>query len=271
MKFADLHLHTNFSDGTFTPHELVEEAKRAQLSCIGLTDHDSVSGVEPVIKEAGSDLEVIPGVELTAEVNTNEIHILGYFIDVRSEALERELVKIRKRRISRVHEMIDKLKEHGIQLDAQEVFAIAGEGSVSRLHIARVMLTRGIISNIPEAFSRFIGNKGCAYVGRFSLTAEDAIKIIIDAGGISVLAHPHSLRCDELIPSFVKAGLRGLEAYYPEHSQAVRRYYEEVAQKYGLLVTGGSDCHGMAKPGISVGCIRIPYDIVEALKKEKYG
>lgn len=271
MKTADLHLHTNFSDGTFTPAELVDAAKKAGLSCMSLTDHDCTAGVEPVIEAAGSDIEVIPGVELTSETNSFEIHVLGYFVDVHSEALAKELKRIRDRRTSRVYEILDKLKQKNASLDASDVFAVAGHGTVSRLHIARAMLAKGIVSSVSEAFSRYIGNEGPAYVGKFSLPTESAIRVIIDAGGIAVLAHPYSQRCDELIPGFIKAGLRGLEAYYPDYSAAVRRYYIELAEKYGLLVTGGSDCHGSAKAGISVGCVRLPYEFVERLKREKYG
>jgi predicted metal-dependent phosphoesterase TrpH len=294
MKLADLHLHTNFSDGTLSPQELVEEAKKAGLSCISVTDHDSVSAIKPIQEILSDSLEFISGIELTAElhsvrdktimvsddcrrqsisngVNSKEIHILGYFINPDSLSLTQELKKINEIRKRRVHDILEKLKTLGVNLEPKDVFDIAGQGSVGRLHIARAMLVKGIISNIYEAFSKYIGNGGPAYVGKFSLTPDQAIELIREAGGISVLAHPYSSGCDEWITSFIKAGLRGIEVYYPEHSEAIRHYYLGIAEKYGLLVTGGSDCHGTAKPDIKVGSVSIPYELVEKLKEARNG
>jgi predicted metal-dependent phosphoesterase TrpH len=271
MKLADLHLHTYFSDGTFSPEQLVEEAKKAGLFCISVTDHDSLSGIEPVKEIAADSLEVISGIELSSEINTSEIHILGYFIDSDSSALNSKIEELSAIRKRRAYDILEKLKGLGVNLDLEEVFKISAGGSVSRLHIAKAMLDKGIISHINEAFTRYIGNKGPAYVGTFSLTPQDAIRLIKDAHGIPVLAHPYISNCDELIPSFVKAGLRGLEAYYPEHSESVVRYYLKLAERYGLLLTGGSDCHGTTKPNVKVGKINIPYELVEKLKQEKYG
>jgi len=271
MKLADLHLHTFFSDGTFSPEELVERAKKAGLSCIAITDHDIISGIAPAQKIAADSLEVISGIELSAEINSKEIHVLGYFIDTQSLRLQKEIEKINIIRRERVFEMVDKLNKMGVNLEAEDVFKVAGQGSVSRLHIAMAMVSKGNVSNIYEAFSRYIGNKGPAYVGKFSLTPEDAFGLIREAKGIAVLAHPQASNCDELIPSFVKAGLRGLEVYYPEHSESTVNRYLQLAGKYNLLVTGGSDCHGQFKPDVSVGKVSIPYELVERLKKERYG
>lgn len=269
MKLADLHLHTYFSDGTSSPEQLVEEAKKAGIFCISITDHDNVSGIEPAKEAAVDSIEVIPGIELSAEINLREIHILGYFIDPNYPRLQEEIKEINSIRRKRVYEILDKLRKLGIDLNPQDVFNVAGKGSVSRLHIARAMLAKGKISNIYEAFSRYIGNKCPAYVGKFSLTPEGAIKLIKEAKGIAVLAHPLSSNCDELLPSFIKAGLMGLEVYYPEHSEVVIRYYLQIANKYGLLVTGGSDCHGSAKPEVTVGKVNIPYELVEKLKNAR--
>jgi predicted metal-dependent phosphoesterase TrpH len=270
-KLADLHLHTYFSDGTFSPAQLVEEAKKAGLCCIAVTDHDCVLGIGPTIECAGSSLEVIPGIELTAEIDSNELHILGYFIDRDSPPLLAELIQINEIRKNRVHEILDKLKKLGVNLDPQDVFSIAGQGSVGRLHIARAMYNKGIVSNIYEAFNRYIGNKGPAYVGKFSLIPQEAIKLILEAKGVPVLAHPHNSACDEFIPSFVRAGLKGLEVYYPEYSEPIISYYLQIANKYGLLLTGGSDCHGDAKPDVKLGKISIPYGLVEKIKEQRNG
>lgn len=267
-KLADLHLHTHFSDGTFSPEQLVEEAKKASLSAIAVTDHDCVLGINPAKDAANGALEIIPGIELSAEIDSNEIHILGYFIDQNFPPLVTELVKINEIRRNRIYDILDKLRKLGIDLDPQDVFNIAGRGSVSRLHIARAMFNRGVISNIYEAFARYIGNDGPAYVGNFSLTPKEAIQLILAAKGVPVLAHPHNSSCDELIPGFVRVGLKGLEVYYPEYSEVITRYYLQIANKYGLLVTGGSDCHGDAKPDVKVGKVSIPYELVEKLKQQ---
>lgn len=268
-RLADLHLHTKFSDGTFSPEQLVAQAKLAGLCCIAVTDHDCISGIEPTIQAAGDSLEIIPGIELTAEINSNEIHILGYFIDQNSSVFKIELDKIIEIRRKRVYEILEKLKELGVDLEPEDVFGIAGEGSVGRLHIARAMVNKGIIFNIYEAFSKYIGNKGPAYAGKFSLTPQDAIKLILESKGVPVLAHPHNSNCDELIPGFVKAGLKGLEIYYPEYSDVVKRYYLQIADKYGLVATGGSDCHGDAKPDVKVGKVSVPYELVEKIKEQR--
>lgn len=266
MKLADLHLHTYFSDGTFSPAQLVEAAKKAGLFCIAVTDHDTVAGIGPAREAAADSLEVVAGIELTSEINSNEIHILGYFIEQNSSRLKSELDKIYGIRRNRAYDILEKLKKMGVDLDPQEVFDISGQGTVSRLHIARAMLAKGIISNIYEAFSKYIGNKGPAYVGKFSLTPQDAIKLILEIKGIPVLAHPYNSGCDELITGFVKAGLKGLEVYYPEYPDSVVNYYSQLANKHGLLMTGGSDCHGTAKPDVNVGKVSIPYELVEKLK-----
>jgi predicted metal-dependent phosphoesterase TrpH len=255
-RLADLHLHTIFSDGTFSPEQLVEQSNIAGLCCIAVTDHDCISGIKPTKQAAGDSLEVIPGIELTAELDSNEIHILGYFIDGESAVFKAELDKIIEIRIKRVYEILDKLKALNVDLQPQDVFGIAGQGSVGRLHIARAMVNKGIISNIYEAFSKYIGNKGPAYVGKFSLTPQAAIKLILEARGVPVLAHP---------------GLKGLEVYYPEYSEIVTDYYLQVAAKYDLLVTGGSDCHGDAKPDVKVGKVSIPYELVEKIKEQRDG
>lgn len=270
MKTADLHLHTYFSDGTWSPAELVEEAKKAGIACIGITDHDCVSAIAPAIRAAHGDIEVVAGVELTSEIGGNEVHMLGYCIDTHSPLLKKELTRMQERRVNRVHDILGKLKEQGVELAAQEVFDMAGKGSVSRLHIAQAMFKKGIVASIPEAFGRFIGNKSPAYVGKFNLTTHEAIELIGKCKGVAVLAHPAISNCDELMPGFVEAGLAGLEAYYPEHSPTITRYYVEMAQKYNLLVTGGSDCHGKAKPGIEVGTVRIDYELVEKLKERAH-
>lgn len=270
MKFADLHLHTVFSDGTYTPLSLIAKSKKAGLSAIAVVDHDTVEGVAPVMQIASEEkLEVLPGIELTAEYEGSEIHILGYLIDPKDKTLLGRLENLRKIRIERAYKIVDKLNGLGLALKPEKVFDIAKEGTVSRLHIARAMVKEGISSSVFEAFQKYIGDRCPAYVLGFRISPEEAIKLIKDAGGIPVLAHPYTLNNDELILKFIDWGLEGLEIYYPEHSQAMINFYLGLAKKYNLLITGGSDCHGAAKPEVRIGSVKVPYELVEKLKIAK--
>lgn len=270
MKFADLHLHTVFSDGTYTPEELIREAFSLGLSAVAVVDHDTVAGIAQVC-QAGllSGIEVLPGIELTAEYKSREIHILGYLIDYKSKSLIEKLDVLYKNRFERVYKIIDKLKTVGVSLEAKSVFDIVKQGTPGRLHIARAMVKDGLVSSIGQAFYKYIGDKSGAYVLGFKLSPGEAIKLIKDAGGVPVLAHPYSAKCDEFIPQLVDFGLMGLEVYYPEHSQAMINFYLGLAKKFNLLATGGSDCHGDAKPEVKIGSVKIPYNLVEELKAAK--
>lgn len=268
MKFADLHLHTNFSDGTYTPEELISGALREGLSAISVTDHDTVAGIVPSIKAGDlQGIEVIPGIELTAEYEGMEIHLLGYALDYHNSALLAKLDTLKENRVQRIYKIVGKLNELGVKLTPESVFAIGGSGTVGRLHIARAMIKAKLVGSVGEAFKRYIGDRCPAYVCGFRLAPAEAIKLIKDSGGIPVLAHPYTVSRDELISLFVDWGLRGLEAYYPEHSQSMTNFYLDLAKKYNLLVTGGSDCHGTAKPDVKIGAIKIPYELVEKLKQ----
>lgn len=267
-KFADLHLHTLFSDGTYSPEALVEEAAKNGLAAIAVVDHDTVEGVASAIEQGrAKQVEVLPGLELSAEYDGLEVHLLGYLIDYQKEDLLVRLADLKKKRVERVYKILERLKEYaGIDLDASCVFKIAA-GTVGRLHIARAMVAAGKVSSQAEAFKKYIGDKCPAYFAGFKFSPKEAIKLIKDAGGVAVLAHPYSLHRDELIPEFVDCGLGGLEVYYPEHSQGMVNFYLELAKKFALLVTGGSDCHGLAKPEVKIGSVKIPYELVEKLKQ----
>jgi predicted metal-dependent phosphoesterase TrpH len=270
VKFADLHLHTFFSDGTYSPEELVSESAKAGLSAIAVVDHDTVEGIRPVLKEAGKKaIEIIPGIELTAEDDGSEIHILGYFVEYERKDFLEKLDILKKNRVDRIHKIINKLNELGMDLKAQDVFDIARCGTAGRLHVARAMVKAGVVGSTAEAFQKYIGDKGPGYVCGFRFNPQEAIKLIRDVGGISVLAHPYILSNDELVPKYVDYGIMGLEVYYPEHTQSMVNFYLRLAQKYNLLVTGGSDCHGRAKPDVRIGSIKIPYELVEKLKEAK--
>ncbi len=270
MKFADLHLHTLYSDGTYTPDQVASAAGRAKLSCISVCDHDTVEAIDPVIAAASlKGIEVIPGIELSAEIEGAEVHILGYYIDHKNKTLLEKLALLRQSRIERIHKMVEKLKEFDIDLDPEAVFCLAQGGTVGRLHLARALVKEKAVDTLGEAFRKYIGDKSPAYVSGFRFTPRQAIELITNAGGVAVLAHPYSVRDDALIPQFVASGLKGLEVFYPEHTQSMINFYLGLAKQYHLWVTGGSDCPGTAKPDVQIGLIHLPYEYVEALKEAR--
>ncbi len=267
IKFADLHVHTTCSDGTYTPAQLVKEAVARGVSALAIVDHDTVGGIAEAVEQArGTDLEIIPGVELTAQYENQEVHILGYFLDYRDETLLKQLKLIQLSRVERVYKIIKNLNAEGLELDPQVVFDISGEASVGRMHIARALVKGGFVGSTSAAFNKYIGDRCPAYVCGFSLSVPEAIKLIRGAGGVAVLAHPYLLRNDALIAEFAGQGLEGIEVYYPEHSQGMINFYLELADKLKLLVTGGSDFHGSLKPDIKLGMIKVPMELVEKLK-----
>lgn len=267
-RFADLHLHTLYSDGTYTPEELISESLKCGLSAISVVDHDTVEGLAPVIQAAKTKgIEVIPGIELSAEYEGFEIHILGYFIDHEDRELIERLDNLKKNRIDRVYKIVEKLKDMGVILNPKTIFDLSKQGTVGRLHIARAMVAEGKVSSVFEAFRKYIGDKSPAYVLGFKFSPQEAIKLIKDSGGLPVLAHPYSINNDEFIIKFIEFGLMGLEVYYPEHSQSMINFYNNLAVKYNLFVTGGSDCHGKAKPEVKIGSMKVPYELVERMKE----
>ena len=270
MKFADLHVHTSCSDGTYTPAQLVKEGLKRGVSALAIVDHDTTEALSEAIAQArGEDLEIIPGVELTAQHENQEIHILGYFLDYRNKELQEKLKLVQLNRIERVYKIIENLEGLGLKLNPQTVFNISGKATVGRMHIARALVMDGLVSTTAEAFRKYVGDRSPAYVLGFRLSVPEAIKLIHSTGGVAVLAHPYMLHNDELITEFTGYGLEGIEVYYPEHSQAMVNFYLDLAKKLNLMVTGGTDFHGSAKPQIKLGMIKIPLDLVEKLRLAK--
>ena len=269
MKFADLHVHSYFSDGTFSPQDIVSEALKRGLSCISITDHDTVEAI-PIARQSGADkLEVVPGIELTAESGGQEIHILGYLIEYDDPGFLKMLKEMQSVRIKRIYEICKKLKKLGVGIEPEEIFSLSSKGSVGRLHVARALHEKGHVFSLADAFYRYIGDKGPAYVGKFKMTPKEAIGWILKVKGIPVLAHPNTLSDNAVIADFVKAGIMGIEAIYPEYSEYQTNEFIKIAEKYNLLITGGSDCHGMAKEDVHLGKIKLPYEYVEKLKEAK--
>lgn len=265
--FVDLHLHTNFSDGTYTPEELASQAARQQLAAIALTDHDTVEGCERAANACKAlEIEFIPGTELTAEHNDNEIHILGYFLDTQNEKLLSEIAKFQAVRQKRIYEMVARLNELNVPLRSEDVFALANCRSPGRPHVARALVKAGLCGSLDEAFERFLKKHRPAWVPKAKISALVAIELIHQANGLAIMAHPGLNRSDEVIPELVESGLDGIECFHTKHSTATSEHYLEIADKFNLLVTGGSDCHGLSKGKPLIGTIKLPYQHVEKLK-----
>jgi predicted metal-dependent phosphoesterase TrpH len=267
-RFADLHLHTNFSDGTYTPEELAGQAARFRLSTVALTDHDTVEGCARMAAAcAHAGLEFIPATELTAELDGNELHLLGYFVDTRNPGLLKEMAKFQAVRQNRVREMVARLNQLNIPLQADAVFAIANCRSPGRPHVGRALVQGGFCASMDEAFERFLKKNRPAWVPKFKISALDAMELIHQAGGLAVMAHPGLNRTDEIIPELVEAGLDGLEVFHTKHTASQAGHYVRLAKEFNLLVTGGSDCHGLSKGKPLIGTVKLPGEYVEQLKR----
>ncbi|MGN6552272.1 MAG: PHP domain-containing protein [Verrucomicrobiota bacterium] len=265
--FADLHLHTNFSDGTYTPEELVAQAARNKLSAIALTDHDTVEGcerAEAACRAAG--IEFIAGSELTAEQSENEIHILVYFLDTHNPKLLSEIGIFQTVRQDRIREMVARLNQLKVPLKVEDVFALANCRSPGRPHVARALVKARLCSSLDEAFERFLKKDRPAWVPKAKMSARAAIELIHQANGLAVMAHPGLNRSDEVIPDLVEAGLDGIECFHTKHPPSTAEHYLQIAARFGLLVTGGSDCHGMSKGRPLIGTVKLPYERIEKLK-----
>jgi len=269
-KCADLHIHTTASDGTFSPRRVVQEAIKKGIHAIAITDHDTVQGIPETI-QAGKDMnvEVIPGVELATDEGGVEVHILGLFIDWENKTLQDILKHLSAQRISRMKKMISKLAQFGMNIKFEEVSELAKGGIIGRLHLAQVMKKKGYVEYIAKAFNKYIGDRKACYVQRYKLSSEETISLIHRVGGISIIAHPMLLHRDDIIIDLIKKGLDGIEAFYHHQTKETAEHYEKLAKDYGLLVTGGSDCHGDAKDQVLMGSVKIPYEYVERLKEYK--
>jgi len=264
---VDLHAHSTASDGELTPAELVRYAHARGLSALALTDHDSVDGIDAALAAArGTALEIIPGVELSCDVPQTEVHVLGYFVDWRAPAFEAMLVKFREGRYGRAEKMVKKLTALGAPISFERVKQIAGDASIGRPHVAQALVEAGHVATISEAFDRYIGRTGPAYVERFRLTPEDAVALILRAGGVPVLAHPRDVT--HFIEPLVKVGLIGLEAQYGRYDEVTRADLVRWAKRYDLIVTGGSDFHGLNRMAnlSNLGDVDVPREVVDQLR-----
>ena len=268
-RYIDLHAHSVCSDGVDTPEELVARARTAGLCALAITDHDAVEGVERARRVSPRDLEIVSGVELSARDGASDVHVLGYCFDPGNRALLSYLETFRSHRLSRAEGIVRKLNDLGVPLELEAVIAQARDArtSIGRPHVARALVESRQVDTVQDAFTKYLGNHAPAYVPKVLFTVEDAIRIIHDAGGVAVLAHPGSLRRDELIPGFIESGLDGLEVIHPDHNETGRRFYGQLASKYGLITTGGSDYHGPRPDRCGLGGMKVPHRHLADLKR----
>jgi len=265
---ADLHLHTNASDGQYRPAELVELARKFDV--IAITDHDTTEGVAPAQQAALAQgaPAVIPGIELSAEDEDGDVHMLGYYVDIHNTEFQTTLTRFRDNRYRRAQLMLEKLAAMNMPLQWDRVEAIANGGAIGRPHIARAMLEAGYVESVKDAFNRFISNDGPAYVARTRLSPEESVALIHSAGGVAVLAHPGLLKdYRAMLLRLIAVGLDGVEVNHPSNSEAVRLDLRGIATSTSLIMTGGSDFHGPnVKPDIQIGMVSPPDGAVDALK-----
>jgi len=268
-KFVDLHIHTSASDGLIPPEKVVEIAKEAGLSAIAIADHDTIDGIFKAKEKADElQIELVPAVELSISHKGSDFHILGYLIDYEDGDFRKKIEKFREERLQRGEKMVQKLNEMGINLSIDGVRAIAQNSSVGRPHLADALLKGEYVNTYQEAFARYLGYHAPAYVPKKYLTPQEGLDLIHSVKGVAVLAHPGITKRDELIPDFISLGLDGLEAYHSQSDPATVKYYRNLADKFGLIYTGGSDCHGR-KEKILIGTIKVPYRCLEKLRKIK--
>lgn len=278
----DLHIHSNASDGTFSPTDILSTARAMQLAAIAITDHDTLDGAKEAQRSGiAPSVEFLTGVEISAASPpsiapaASSLHILGYGIDLENSELNQTLAILQQARKDRNPAILARLGELGMPIDPDEIHQLVGDGQIGRPHIARVMVNKGFAADINDAFDRYLGHGKPAYVEKFRISCRKAIEIIRLAGGLPVLAHPYLLglsdvrRLDQLLRELGQMGLQGLEVYYPEHPAEFVPQYEKLARKHNLLLTGGTDFHGGLNPqvqmGIGTGNFHVSYRLYEKL------
>jgi 3',5'-nucleoside bisphosphate phosphatase len=275
----DLHCHSTFSDGSLTPEQLIDEAAQIGLTALALTDHDTTAGL-PRFLAAAADKPVraVPGVELSVDCSSGVMHMLGYWMDLSNPELLRQMEWIRDGRTMRNRSMLEKLNALGFAMTWDEVAACAGEDVVGRPHFGQVMIQKGYAKDKNEAFDKWLGDGKPGYADRPRLTAEVAVALIRQAGGVAVLAHPFTLHVSKetmeaLFAELAGVGLGGVECYYSEHSADLTKEYLAMAKKANLVPTGGSDFHGEVSPGIRLGVgfggLNVPDEILVRLEARR--
>ena len=274
----DLHSHTSASDGTFSPKALVNLAKSEGIEAIAITDHDTIEGLPEALEEGKKKgIEVIPGVEISIDHQPGSMHVLGLFLDIKSIMLNENLTDLQKSRSSRNPQIIKKLNELGLPITMEEVQKISGGGQVGRPHIAAVLLKKGYVRSIQQAFDKYLKKGAVAYYDRRRLTRERAVDMIHDAGGLVILAHPGTLGVNGsafnvLMSELKDVGFDGIEVFYNSHSQVDEDRLMKIVDEFGFMISGGTDFHGDNKPsiklGIGYGNMAIPYEVLQEMKQQ---
>jgi predicted metal-dependent phosphoesterase TrpH len=276
MSRLDLHLHTTHSDGSFTPTEVIDFAQKAGVTALAITDHDITTGIlEATVAGGKHGIDVIPGIEISSILGDSELHILGYFLDYQDTRLNERLARLRESRHRRNPKIIERLRAAGIEITYEEVRTLAGTDSVGRPHIARVLMEKGVVASAKEAFDLWLADGRPAYVPRELPTPSEAMQWIREAKGLPVLAHPTWVKTTEgtltdLVHRLKADGLDGIEVHYSTHTPRQTREYLALAKQLDLLVTGGSDFHGLTKPDIDVGvgkgALHVPTSLLDKLR-----
>lgn len=264
----DLHTHTNASDGLDTPAELVAKASQRGLSVLGITDHDTVDGLEAAAEAAKAvNITLVPGVELSTTVERAEVHVLGYFVDRTNADLRTRLHQLAASRVSRIERMIDRLHELGYPVNRDAILAQAEEGSIGRPHVARALIEIGAVTSVDDAFERFLKAGRPAYIPRDHFSPEDAVGLLVEHNAVPVLAHPFSTKDIEgTLARLVPAGLKGLETYYAGYLPEQHVQLRAIADAWQLIPTGGSDYHGAGfREGRDLGAAPVPGEVWERL------
>ncbi|MDR3011848.1 MAG: PHP domain-containing protein [Chitinispirillales bacterium] len=268
-RYVDLHIHTKFSDGGCSLEEVMGAAAAKGLVAVSITDHDCTDAYPAALGMGEAmGIEVVPGVELSSEIEGVDIHVLGYYVDFNNPAFMAKLREMKEARYERARKIVSNLNRDGIDLRFDTVLAIAGEGAIGRPHIAAAMLKEELVFSFREAFDRYIGYDSPFYVEKLKMSPKDVFALIRNAGGVPVLAHPGVTRVDERIPEFIRNGLQGIETIHIEHPDTAARHYLRLCEKHGLAFTGGSDFHGNNQRKHDLGHPRVPYAAIESLKKK---
>lgn len=279
MRRIDLHTHSTCSDGSYSVHELIDYAHEKELAAIALTDHDTIDGVEEAVrygKEKYPDMEVIPGIEFSTVNEGKDVHVVGLYVDYKDQKLKDKLRTFKNARVERNRKMCKKLTDGGIPIAYEDLEKAFPDTTITRAHYAKYMLEKGYIKSRQEAFDRYIGDNCPYFVPRENITPEMAIECILENGAVPVLAHPvlyhmSDAKLEALVVRLKKAGLKGLEAIYTTYEAYEERQMKELAERQGLLISGGSDFHGTNKVNIDLavgyGSLFVPEDLLPPIKE----
>lgn len=266
QRTCDLHTHTLCSDGVQTPTELVAQALERGLGAIAITDHDTLTGLDEARQHADGGLEIVPGVELSTAAGDLEVHVLGYFVNEAHAGFLDALARFRGVRRERVRGILERLAELGMPLTEAEVLANARGEAVGRPHIAEAMVARRYATSLDDAFRRYLGTHGPAWVAKPVPTPVEAVRLVAQAGGVTSVAHPATIGDDRVLEELAAAGLNAIECTHPKHDASTERRYRDMAERLGLIKTGGSDTHGRRSGGSSLGYGDVPIAVVEELR-----